>query len=270
VPILVGGTLRRAAPGRGHPVRTATGEVLAYATSAAGADVVDAVAAARAAQPGWAGAAPLHRGRVLHGVAELLDERRDRFAAEIRAVDDVPAERAAELVDAAVDRWVWYAGWTDKIAGVLGSVNAVAGPYLSWSAPRPVGVVGAVAPDGSSPPGSGLLALVDVLAPVLAVGATAIVVATQERPQLAGVLSEVLALAELPAGAASLLTGDVPALVANLTAAGVDGLDLAGAAEPTSVSSPARVLRPAAAPTDGLARLRAWTQVTTVWHPLGR
>jgi acyl-CoA reductase-like NAD-dependent aldehyde dehydrogenase len=223
--VLVGGRPRRAVASRG--------------------DVADAVAAAKAALPSWSGATAHDRGRVLYGVAELLDARRDRFTA------DLPAAETAGLLDAAVDRWVWFAGWTDKIAGVLGSVNPVAGPYASWSTPRPIGVVGALAP-GS------LLGLVDVLAPVLATGCTAVVVA------------------ELPAGVANLLTGDVAELAPELGRAGVDGLDLGDAPAETApeleraaAQTLTRVLPPSAADA-GLVRLRAWSELTTVWHPIGR
>jgi acyl-CoA reductase-like NAD-dependent aldehyde dehydrogenase len=240
-PVLVGGRLRRAVASRG--------------------DVADAVAAAKAALPSWSGATAHDRGRVLYGVAELLDARRDRFTA------DLPAAETTGLLDAAVDRWVWFAGWTDKIAGVLGSVNPVAGPYASWSTPRPIGVVGALAP-GS------LLGLVDVLAPVLATGCTAVVVA--ERAQPASALAELLAVAELPAGVANLLTGDVAELAPELGRAGVDGLDLGDAPAETApeleraaAQTLTRVLPPSAADA-GLVRLRAWSELTTVWHPIGR
>ena len=169
--MLLGGRLRGA---RGHPVHDATGALLGYAAVAGPGEVAEAVAAAKAALPGWAATTADERGRVLHGVAELLDERRDRLAADLAAADGIAVDAAAELVDAAVDRWVWYAGWTDKIAGVLGAVHPVSGPYVGWSAPRPVGVVGAV----SLP---SLSALVEALAPVLAAGATAVVLVPHER-----------------------------------------------------------------------------------------
>ena len=230
--------------------------------------MAEAVAAAKAALPGWAATTADERGRVLHGVAELLDERRDRLAADLAAADGIAVDAAAELVDAAVDRWVWYAGWTDKIAGVLGAVHPVTGPYVGWSAPRPVGVVGAV----SLP---SLPALVEALAPVLAAGATAVVLVPHERPVAAAALAEVLATAELPAGAANVLTGPVGELATRLT--GVDGLDLTGAPDdvaPDVVTAAAergaRVLAPPVIDDPPLARLRAWSEVTTVWHPVGR
>ncbi len=248
--MLVGGRLRRAEAGRGRPVHVAAGGLVGHSTAASRADVGTAVAAARAALPAWSGLDPHERGRILHGVAELLDERRDRLGPD-------PGEAGA-----AADRWLWHAGWTDKVAGLHGAVHAVPGPYVSWSAPRPVGVVGVLAP-GSTPD------LVDALAAALAAGATAVVVTpTEQAPAVAG-LAEVLAVTELPAGAANLLTGDVAGLAPELVRAGVDGLDPGDASPVPAVGPGVRVLH--GGPGDrGLARLRAWSAVTTVWHPVGR
>lgn len=258
--MLVGGRLRGT---RGHPVHDATGALLGYAAVAGPGDVAEAVAAAKAALPGWAAMTADERGRALHGVAELLDERRDRLAADLAAADGIAVDAAAELVDAAVDRWVWYAGWTDKIAGILGAVHPTSGPYVGWSAPRPVGVVGAVSPPSLS-------ALVEALAPVLAAGAAAVVVAPDGRPVAAAALAEVLATAELPAGAANVLTGPVGDLATRLT--GVDGLDLTGAPDVVAAAAGrgTRVLAPPMIDDPPLHRLRAWSEVTTVWHPVGR
>ena len=244
--MLVGGRLRRAEAGRGRPVHDAAGALVGHATTASPTDVADAVAAARAAFPAWSGASAHERGRVLHAVAELLDQRLDLLGTD-------PADARA-----AADRWLWYAGWTDKIDSVLGTAHPVAGPYASWSAPRPVGVVGVLAPPSLS-------GLVDALAAVLAAGATAVVVAPQESAPLVADLAELLATAELPLGAANLLTGDVAALAPALVRAGVDGLD--AGETPVEVAPGIRVPGPG---DRGVARLRAWTAVTTVWHPVGR
>ncbi len=250
LPMLVGGRLRRAAVGRGKPVHDAAGTLVGHATAASGADVTEAVAAARAALPAWSRTDVHERGRILHAVAELLDERRDRLGPD------------RDEAGAAADRWLWHAGWTDKVAGLHGAVHAVAGPYVSWSAPRPVGVVGVVAA-GPAPD------LVDALAAALAVGATAVVVAPlAQAPTVAG-LAEALAVAELPAGAANLLTGDAAELASELARAGVDGLDAGDASPVPPVGAGVRVLH--GGPGDrGVARLRAWSAVATVWHPVGR
>jgi acyl-CoA reductase-like NAD-dependent aldehyde dehydrogenase len=199
---------------------------------------------------------------VLLEVAELLDERRDRFAAEVAAVEGVRVEEAAASVGAAADRWLWYAGWADKITGLLGAVHPVAGPYVSWSAPRPIGVVGAAA-EGT------LLGLVDVLAPALAAGATAVVVTRHDGVVPVGLLAETLAVCPLPAGAVSLLTGDVGELAAALSSS-VDGLDLAAAPPEVATAAHGIPMPPPGGADAGAARLRAWSPVTTVWHPIGR
>src|SRR3982074_1762132 len=163
--LYVGGAFLRSESGRSYPVRDVGGTLLAHAALASRKDVRDAVSAARSAFRGWSGATAYNRGQVLYRVAEMLQGRHDQFVDDVVAAEGVPRERASTLVDATIDRWVWYAGWTDKIATVLGSVNPVAGPMLNWSTPEPTGVVAVLAPQSSS-----LLGLVDVLAPVLAAG----------------------------------------------------------------------------------------------------
>ena len=276
--LYVGGAFPRSESGRSYPVQDTKGRLLAHAALASRKDVRDAVAAAKAAGAGWAGATAYNRGQVLYRVAEMVQARHDQFTADVVDAEGLPRRKAAAVVDAAVDRWVWYAGWTDKLASVLGSVNSVAGPLVNWSTPEPTGVVGVLAPQSSS-----LLGLVDVLAPVLATGSTAVVVAAQERPLPAVGLAECLATSDVPGGVANILTGSAAELAPWLAAhADVAGLDLAGAPEEVAVEceraaagSVTRVLpRPAAeadhAATPGLRRLRAWTEVKTVWHPVGR
>lgn len=269
--LYVGGAFPRSESGRSYPVTDAGGTLLANAALASRKDLRDAVSAARAALSGWSGTTAYQRGQVLYRVAEMLQARRGGFVDAVGAAEGLDRRRAGPVVDAAIDRWVWYAGWTDKIATVLGSVNPVAGPYVSFSTPVPTGVVGVLAPSASS-----LGGLVDVLAPVLATGCTAVVVASTERPLPAVELGEVLATSDVPAGVANLLTGRVGELGPWLAAhADVDGLDLAGAPEElavaleqTAADTVKRVLAPG--PLGELARLRAWTGLSTVWHPVGR
>lgn len=276
--LYIGGAFPRSESGRSYPVHDAKGRLLAHAALASRKDVRDAVSAARAAGPGWAGATGYNRGQVLYRVAEMMQARHDQFTDDVVAAEGATRKRGAAIVDAAIDRWVWYAGWTDKISSVLGTVNPVAGPFLNWSAPEPTGVVGVLAPQSSS-----LLGLVDVVAPVLATGCTAVVVAAQERPLPAIGLAEVLATSDLPGGVANLLTGRVAELAPWLAAhAEVQALDLAGAPEDIAAElehagagTVKRVLpRPATEAdhtrTPGIERLRAFTEIKTVWHPVGR
>ncbi|MCA1225072.1 aldehyde dehydrogenase family protein [Saccharopolyspora sp. 6M] len=275
--LYVGGKFPRSESGRVYPVRDAAGAPLANVAHASRKDLRDAVAAARGAFPGWSGATAYNRGQVLFRIAEVMEGRRAQFGADVAAAEGRGADAVAVVVDAALDRVVWFAGWTDKIAGVLGAANPVAGPYFSFSVPEPSGVVGVLAPQDSS-----LLGLVSVLAPVLATGCTAVVVTSAERPLPAVTLAEVLATSDVPGGAANLLTGRAAELGPWLAAHGeVDALDLSGAdaelrpeLERAAAGTVKRVLRAGRGAPDwtaahGLERLRAFTEVKTTWHPVG-
>jgi acyl-CoA reductase-like NAD-dependent aldehyde dehydrogenase len=275
--LYVGGKFPRSESGRVYPVTDAKGKFLANAAHASRKDVRDAVVAARKAFPGWSAATAYNRGQVLYRVAEVLEGRRDQFIAEVSTSEGLAPKKAESLVDAAIDRWVWYAGWTDKIATVLGAANPVAGPYFSFTVPEPTGVVGILAPQQSS-----LLGLVSVLAPVLATGSTAVVVSSAERPLPAITLSEVLATSDVPGGVANILTGRAAELGSWLASHGdVNALDPTGAlpADRPELAREAantvkRVLTVPDAEPDwtvapDLSRLRRYLEAKTVWHPLG-
>jgi acyl-CoA reductase-like NAD-dependent aldehyde dehydrogenase len=206
-----------------------------------------------------------------------MEGRRAQFAAELADLTGDAAAAEAE-VDAAIDRWVWYAGWTDKFTQLAGSVNPVAGPFFNLSAPVPVGVVAVLAPQASA-----LLGLVSTLAPVLVAGSTAVVVASEQRPLPAVTLAEVLATSDVPGGVVNVLTGRTdelaPVLAGHLD---VDAIDLCGMAgrdttdlEVAGAENVKRVLRAPADEPDwtrepaGVRRIVAWTDVRTVWHPKG-
>jgi acyl-CoA reductase-like NAD-dependent aldehyde dehydrogenase len=275
--LYVGGAFPRSESGRSYPVRDAKGGFLANAAQASRKDVREAVVAARKAFGGWSGATAYNRGQVLYRVAELLEGRREQFMAEVAASEGVPAKRAQSIVDTAIDRWVWYAGWADKIATVLGASNPVAGPYFSFSVPEPTGVVGLLAPQSSS-----LLGLVSVLAPAIATGNTTVVVTSQDRPLPAITLSEVLATSDVPGGVVNILTGRTAELAPWLAShADVNALDLSGAPEAmttelerSAANTVKRVLRAKPAEPDWVAvpdmsRLRKYLESKTVWHPMG-
>ena len=272
--LFIGGAFPRSESGRSYPVSTPDGRFLANAAQASRKDVRDAVVAARKAFPGWSGATAYNRGQVLYRVAELLEGRRAQFVSEL--ADSGPADPESE-VDAAIDRWVWYAGWTDKVAAVLGGANPVAGPYFDFSVPEPTGVVGVLAPQSSA-----LLGLVSVVAPVIATGNTCVVVSSYARPLPAVTLSEVLATSDVPGGVVNLLTGSAGELGPWLAAhRDVNAIDLTGAdpgqaveLERAAADTVKRVLpAPAAEPdwtTDpGIRRLSAFLETKTVWHPTG-
>ena len=274
--LYIGGAFPRSESARSYPVTDTKGGFLANAAQGSRKDARDAVAAARKAFAGWSGATAYNRGQVLYRVAEVLEGRREQFIAEVATAEGIPAKKAQSLVDTAIDRWVWYAGWTDKIAAVLGSSNPVAGPYFSFSTPEPTGVVGVLAPQQSS-----LLGLISVVAPVIASGNTAVVVTSQDRPLPAITLSEVLATSDLPGGVVNLLTGRTAEIAPWLAShADVNALDLSGAPdairvdlERTAAGTVKRVLR-ARQNEDwtrepDISRLRAYLETKTVWHPMG-
>jgi len=275
--LYIGGAFPRSESGRSYVVATPGGEFLANAALGSRKDVRDAVVAARGAQSGWAGATAYNRGQVLYRVAEILEDRRSQFVAAVAAGEGLDADGAAVAVDAAVDRWVWYAGWCDKVAQVAGSSNPVAGPYFNFSIPEPTGVVGVLAPACSS-----LLGLVSVLAPVLVTGNTAVVIASETRPVPAVVLGEVLATSDLPGGVVNIVTGRAAEIAATLAAhRDVDALDLAGApaelAAELARAAAVNVKRVLAAPPDEPdwtepptpRRILAFVETKTVWHPVG-
>ncbi|HEV2634313.1 MAG TPA: aldehyde dehydrogenase family protein [Actinocrinis sp.] len=275
--LYVGGAFPRSESGRSYPVTAADGSFLAHAAQASRKDARDAVVAARAAVSGWSGATAYNRGQVLYRVAEMLEGRREQFAAEVAAVEGIAAREASAQVDAAVDRWVWYAGWADKISQVRGSVNPVAGPFWSVSSPEPTGVVAVFAPLRPS-----LLGLVSVLAPVIVSGNACVLVAPDSAALPAVTLAEVLATSDLPGGVVNLLTGSVAELGKPLSEhQDVNALDLAGVAdaqlaaqlEAAGAQNLKRVLRPEPAPDwsadPGLSRMAAFLETKTVWHPVG-
>jgi acyl-CoA reductase-like NAD-dependent aldehyde dehydrogenase len=248
---------------------------MANAALASRKDARDAVRAARAAFGRWAGATAYNRGQVLYRVAEMLEGRRAQFVAEVAAWD---ADNAGIEVDAAIDRWVWYAGWSDKIAQVHGGANPVAGPYFNLSTPEPTGVVAVVAP-----PDSSLLGLVSVMAPAVVTGNTVVVLASEQRPLPAVTLTEVLATSDLPDGVINILTGRVaevaPWLASHMD---VNAMDLTGVRDPAlatalevaAADNLKRVLRPAQTAADwagdpGTDRMLAFLETKTVWHPKG-
>ncbi|MDQ2749013.1 MAG: aldehyde dehydrogenase family protein [Pseudonocardiales bacterium] len=273
--LYIGGAFPRSESGRSYPVLSESGDLLANAAQGSRKDLRDAVVAARKAFPAWSGATAYNRGQVLYRVAEMLDGRREQFAAEVADCEGGSPAAALAQVDAAIDRWVYYAGWSDKYAQVVGGTNPVAGSYFSFSLPEPTGVVGVVAPQDSS-----LLGLVSVLAPVVALGNTAVVIASEQRPLPAASFAEVLATSDVPGGVVNLLTGFTAELTPWLAGhRDVNAIDLTGVAaadrkalQIKAADNVKRVYAPATpdwSADPGIARLGAFAETKTVWHPIG-
>jgi acyl-CoA reductase-like NAD-dependent aldehyde dehydrogenase len=252
--LYVGGAFPRSESGRTYEAEGAN------VARASRKDLRDAVRAAREAFPKWAGTTAYNRGQVLYRIAEMLEGRRDEFA-ELTDGEDEVGE--------AVDSWVWYAGWADKLAQVLGSSNPVAGPYFNFTVPEPMGVVGVVAPE--EPP---LLGLVSRLAPALVGGNAVVVVASERRPLAAVTLAEVLATSDVPGGVVNFVTGRkeelCPVLAAHMD---VNAIDLGGVdgdraeLERLAAENVKRVV----ANGDGQSpwHAAAFLELKTVWHPIG-
>ncbi|WP_327697310.1 aldehyde dehydrogenase family protein [Streptomyces sp. NBC_00459] len=276
--LYVGGKFPRSESGRVYEVSDAKGNWLANAPLSSRKDARDAVVAARKAFGGWAGATAYNRGQILYRVAEMLEGRREQFVREVADAEGLSKPKATAQVDAAIDRWVWYAGWTDKIAQVVGGGNPVAGPYFNLSSPEPTGVVVVLAPQESS-----FLGLVSVLAPVIATGNTAIVIASEKSPLPALSLGEVLATSDVPGGVVNILSGRTAEITPSLAAhQDVNAIDLAGADEVlakeleiAAADNLKRVLRPQTVDnaqwfaTPGTERMTAFLETKTVWHPTG-
>jgi acyl-CoA reductase-like NAD-dependent aldehyde dehydrogenase len=275
--LYLGGAFPRSESGRSYVVESRAGRPLANAALASRKDLRDSVVAARKALPGWSGATAYLRGQVGYRVAEMLEARHAQFVEDLVVGEGLSRQAASVTVGLAVDRLVWYAGWSDKFAQVAGSANPVAGPYFDFSIPEPTGVVGVLAPQGSS-----LLGLVSVIAPVITTGNTAVVVASEDRPLPALDFAEVLATSDLPGGVVNILTGRTAELGPVLAAhRDVDALDLAGVPaglvvelEQAAGDNVKRVLRRQGSEPDWSAeptpaRMLAFVEIKTVWHPVG-
>jgi aldehyde dehydrogenase (NAD+) len=274
--LYLGGAFPRSESGRTYQVTDAGGAFMANAVLASRKDARDAVVAARKGFGSWAAATPYNRGQVIYRIAEMLQGRAPEFVELLITSRGLDRAEASAEVEAAVDRLVHFAGWTDKLAAVFGSANPVSAPYFSYSAPEPTGVVAIIAPTDAP-----LLGLVSVIAPVIAGGNSCVVIAAEADACVAITLGEVLATSDVPSGVVNILTGRTAELAPHLAShADVNALDLTGAdhdlapeLERAAAGTVKRVYRPRARPDfaalPGTGRLRAFLQIKTVWHPTG-
>jgi acyl-CoA reductase-like NAD-dependent aldehyde dehydrogenase len=277
--LYIGGAFPRSESAYSYAVTDRKGTFVANAALASRKDARDAVAAARKAFGGWSGRTAYNRAQIVYRIAEVMEDRRPQFVRAVVQSEGLSAARAEKVVDAAIDRLVWYAGWADKITQVVGNANPVAGPFFNLSVPEPTGVVAVLAPQESS-----LLGLISVVAPVIVTGNTVVVVSSYERPLPAVTFAEVLATSDVPGGVVNILTGSA-ATVAPWLASHMDvnAIDLSGVAgdltlatdlEVAAADNLKRVRRaPEAEPdwtTDpGLTPMTAFLETKTVWHPIG-
>lgn len=269
--LYIGGAFPRSESGRTYEVHGSDGVFIANPCLSSRKDLRDAVLSARAAQQGWVGASAYNRGQVLYRIAEMMEGRSAQFATEIALLDGVSLAQAELEVLTAIDRWVWYAGWSDKLASIAGSTNPVSGSFYNFTIPEALGVVGAIAPEAKS-----LLGLVDAIAPIIVSGNTTIVLASTRAPLPAITFAEVLATSDLPGGVCNILTGEKSELAPWFAShMDIDGLDISGIEDESLISE----LKVAGA--QNLKRIHTFTQVQspqrilafmeakTIWHPIG-
>jgi acyl-CoA reductase-like NAD-dependent aldehyde dehydrogenase len=275
--LFIGGAFPRSESGRTYEVINTRGEFLANIAKASRKDARDAVISARTGFNSWSKASAYNRGQVLYRIAEVMEGRKEQFINDIQDAEGTSNKKATTQTDQAIDRVVWYAGWADKYSQVLGNTNPVSGPFFNFSVPEPTGVVAAVAPQDSS-----LLGLISVIAPIIVSGNSVIVIASMNSPIPAITLSECLATSDVIAGNINILTGDpaeiMPSLASHLD---VNALDLTGITDPElhaslEIEAAGSVKRVRSSPinpqwqvTPTLSRVRAFTEIKTVWHPMG-
>jgi len=199
--LLIGGKFVRSESGRVAPAAGSNGKPLANYSRASRKDFRDAVTAARAAFAGWSKQSAYLRSQILYRAAEMLEMREGELRNEIAR--GPKGEQARTEVSRAIDRLVYYAGWTDKFSSVFGAVNPVASSHFNFTTPEPTGVVVVVCPDESP-----LLAMVSLVAPVILTGNTAVVLASSKSPLAALTFSEIIATSDLPGGVVNMLAGD--------------------------------------------------------------
>lgn len=268
--LFIGGAFPRSESGRVYEIKGADKKFIANPALASRKDLRDAVVAAKSAQPGWANATAFNRGQILYRMAEMLEGRSEQFINEIISLEGVTKKAAQLQVSQAIDCLVWYSGWCDKLASISGSQNQVSGPFYNFTTPEPLGVVAVIAEAKPS-----LLATVRALAPVLAGGNSAILIASENFPLPAISLGEVIATCDLPGGVVNILTGKASELIPWVGShMEIDGIDLTGVSKKqeeelrlAGVDNLKRIFR--FSNTDHPERILSFMEQKTIWHPIG-
>jgi acyl-CoA reductase-like NAD-dependent aldehyde dehydrogenase len=274
--LYINGEFPRTESGRFYAVQGKGGELLANASRGSRKDLRNAVVAARKAQAGWGGKTAYNRGQILYRIAEVCESRAAELVDELRRQGSSAAEARKEM-ERVIDRWIYYAGWSDKYPQVFGSVNPVAGPYYNFTVPEPTGVVGIIAPEEPA-----LLGLVTRVAPAIVGGNTVVVVTSQARPLAAITLGEIFETSDVPAGVVNLISGlkseIVPWLAAHMDVNALDATGVSAEALPAIQKSGAENVKRVVTfkgewTDDRLAQspyaIFDFQEMKTVWHPMG-
>ena len=268
--LFIGGAFPRSESGRSYEIKDSKGKFLANPSMASRKDLRDAVVVAKNAFPSWSHATGYNRGQILYRIAEMMEGRREQFVAEIMAMEGATKSAAERQVTDAIDLWIWYAGWSDKLSSSSGSTNQISGPYYNFTSPEPLGVVAVIAPEKLS-----LLGFVHAVAPVVIAGNTCVAIASERYPLAAMTLAEVIATSDVPAGVINILTGLknelLPWMASHME---IDGIDISGVDAKTEIElriagseNLKRIHRFENHP--DLQRILAFMESKTVWHPIG-
>lgn len=268
--LFIGGAFPRSESGRVYEIKGANKKFLANPALASRKDLRDAVVAAKSAQSGWANATAFNRGQILYRIAEIMQGRSEQFVEEICALEGITTKAAKLQVTEAIDTWVWYSGWCDKLSSVSGSQNQVSGPFYNFTTPEALGVIALFAEGKPS-----LLGAVRTLAPVLAGGNSAILIASESYPLPAITLGEVIATSDVPGGVVNILTGKASELLPWVGShMEIDGVDVAGLNKKqedeiklVGADNLKRISR--FAPGKHPERILSFMEHKTIWHPIG-
>src|SRR5438552_12379292 len=229
--LYINGEFPRTESGRFYPVKSKEGELLANACRGSRKDLRNAVQAARKALGGWSEKTAYNRGQILYRIAEVCESRAAELIDELRREGSTAAEARKE-VDRVIDRWVYYAGWSDKYSQVFSSVNPVAGPYYNFTVPEPTGVVGVVSPEEPS-----LLGLVSRIAPAIVGGNTVVAITSESKPLAAITLGEIFETSDVPGGVINLISGVKSELIPWLAShMDVNAIDITGVSDELSTN----------------------------------
>jgi len=269
--LFIDGAFPRSESGRTFSVNDTEGELIANVSQASRKDFREAVRAARSAQLPWASRTAYNRGQILYRVAEMLESRKTEFVELLKSIG-VNSRSATREIEDSIQRWVWYAGWSDKYSQILGSVNPVSGPYFNFTVPEPTGVVGIISPTEPS-----MLGLISRLAPAIVSGNTVVVVSEGQSSLTSVTIGEVLATSDVPAGVVNILTGDqtdlLPWMVGHLD---VNAVDISGISPETDlalleeVASNVKRVVSRQVNEESLELISDFLEMKTVWHPIGR
>ena len=268
--LFIGGAFPRSESGRVYEIKGANKKFLANPALASRKDLRDAVVAAKSAQSGWANATAFNRGQILYRIAEIMQGRSEQFVEEICALEGITTKAAKLQVVEAIDTWVWYSGWCDKLSSVSGSQNQVSGPFYNFTTPEALGVIALFAEGKPS-----LLGAVRTLAPALAGGNSAILIASESFPLPAITLGEVIATSDVPSGVVNILTGKASELLPWIGShMEIDGVDVAGLNKKqedeiklVGADNLKRISR--FATTNHPERILSFMEHKTIWHPIG-